>query len=118
MTDVTSARGATPPSTSQTTSTRTAPSTPASAGVTTATAPTVPKSLPRTRAETPLVVQSSSGTGTPTIVPQAPPAPQKAAPTAQLNDEPAKSSIDYSRLWVSDDNSFSEAWIEAIELND
>ena len=118
MTDVTSARGAVPPSASQTTSTRTAPSTPASVGVTTATAPTVPESLPRTRGETPLVVPSSSGTGTPTIMPQAPPAPQKAAPATQLIDEPAKSSIDYSRLRISDDKSFSEAWIEAVELND
>ena len=94
--DVTSARGTVPPSTSQTTSTRTAPSTPASAGVTITIAPTIPESLPRTRGETPLVVQSSSGTETPMIVPQAPPAPQKAASAAQLNDEPAKSPICYS----------------------
>ena len=118
MANVTSAHGTVPPSASQMTSTRTTPSTPASAGVTTTTAPTVPESLPRTRVETPLVVQSSSGTGTPTIVPQAPPAPQKEASAAHLIDEPAKSSIDYSRLRVSDDKSFSEAWIEAIELND
>ena len=118
MTDVISARGAVPPSTSQTTSTRTAPSTPASAGATTTATPPVPESLPRTRVETPLVVQSSSGTGTPTTAPQAPPAPQKSTPATQLNDEPAKSSIDYSRLRISDDKSFSEAWIEAVELND
>ena len=68
--------------------------------------------------ETPLVVQSSSGTRTPTTVPQAPPAPQKATPVAQLNNESAKSSIDYSRLRISDDKSFSEAWIEVVELND
>ena len=37
--------------------------------------------------------------------------------TNQLN-EPAKSSIDYSRLQVDDNKSFSEAWIEAIDLND
>ena len=118
MADVTSAHGTVPPSASQTTSTRTAPSTPASIGVTTTTAPTVPESLPRTQVETPLVVQSSSGTGTPTIVPQATPAPQKAASTAQLINEPAKSSIDYSRLRVADNKSFSEAWIEVVELND
>ena len=64
------------------------------------------------------MAQSSSGTKTPVIMPQAPPAPQKAASAAQLNDEPAKSSIDYSRLRVADNKSFSEAWIEAIELND
>ena len=52
------------------------------------------------------------------IVPRAPPAPQKAASAAHLIDEPAKSSIDYSRLRVSDNKSFSEAWIEAIDLND
>ena len=68
--------------------------------------------------ETPLVVQSSSGTGTPTAVPQAPPALQKAAPTSQLNTEPTKSSIEYSRLRISDDKSFTEAYIEAVELND
>ena len=62
--------------------------------------------------ESPLVIQSSSGTGTPTTVPQGTPAPQKATP------EPAKSSIDYSRLRISDDKSFSEAYIEAVELND
>ena len=58
------------------------------------------------------MVQSSSETRTQTTAPQASPAPQKATP------EPAKSSIDYSRLRISDDKSFSEAWIEAIELND
>ena len=58
------------------------------------------------------MVQSSSGTRTPTTAPQAPPAPQKATP------EPAKSSIDYSRLRISDDKSFSEAYIEAVEFND
>ena len=62
--------------------------------------------------ETPLVVQSSSGTRTPTTAPKAPLAPQKAPP------EPAKSSIDYSRLRISDDKSFYEAYIEAVELND
>ena len=50
-------------------------------------------------------------------MPEASPTPQQATPTAQLN-KPAKSSIDYSRLRVADDKSFSEAWIEAIELND
>ena len=64
------------------------------------------------------MVQSTSGTGTPTTVPQAPPASQKATPITQLNDEPARSSIDYSRLRISDDKSFSEAYIEAVELND
>ena len=115
---MTSSRGAVPPSTSQTTSTKTAPSTPASAGATATATPPVPESHPRTRAETPLVVQSSSGTRTPTTVPQAPPTSQKATPMAQLADEPAKSSIDYSRLRISDDKSFSEAYIEAVELND
>ena len=33
-------------------------------------------------------------------------------------DKPAKSSIDYSRLRVADNKSFSEAWIEAVDLND
>ena len=117
MADVTSARGAVPPSTSQT-STRTAPSTPASAGATTTATPPVPESIPRTRVETPLVVQSSTGTGTPTTAPQAPPPSQKATPVAQLIDEPSKPSIDYSRLRISDDKSFSEAYIEAVELND
>ena len=51
-------------------------------------------------------------------MPQAPPAPQKATSVAELNNEPAKSSIDYSRLRVADNKSFSEAWVEAIELND
>ena len=51
-------------------------------------------------------------------MPQAHPALQRAAPTTQLNTEPAKSSIDYSRLRISDDKSFSEAYIEAVELND
>ena len=115
---MTSSRGAVPPSTSQTTCTKTAPSTPASAGATNTATPPVPESIPRTREETPLVVQSSSGTRTPTTAPQAPPAPQKATPAIQMNDEPAKSSIDYSRLRISDDKSFSEAYIEAIELND
>ena len=62
--------------------------------------------------ETPLVIQSSSETRTQTTAPQASPAPQKSTP------EPAKSSIDYSRLRISDDKSFSEAYIEAVELND
>ena len=35
-----------------------------------------------------------------------------------MEDEPAKSSIDYSRLRVADNKSFSEAWIEAIDLNE
>ena len=118
MTDVTSARGAIPPSTSQTMSTRTAPSTPASTSATNTATPPLPESIPRTWVETPLVVQSSSGTVTPTTAPQAPPASQKATPATQLNDEPAKSSIDYSRLRISDDKSFSEAYIEAVELND
>ena len=118
MTDVTSSRETVPPSTSQTTSTRTVPSAPASAGVTICATPTVPESLTRTRGKTPLVVQSSSGTKTPMTVPQAPPAPRKAAPADHLNDEPTKSSIDYSRLRVADNKSLSEAWIEAIELND
>ena len=64
------------------------------------------------------MAQSSSGTKTPVIVPQAPPAPQKAASATQLNDEPAKSSIDYSRLRVADNKSFSEAWVKSIELKD
>ena len=117
MADVTSARESVPPSASQTTSTRTAPSTPASADATITTAPTIPESLPRTRGEAPLVVQSSSGTETPMAIPQPSPAPHQAASTTQLN-EPAKSSIDYSRLQVADNKSFSEAWIEAIDLND
>ena len=62
--------------------------------------------------ETPLVVQSSSETRTQTTAPQASPPPQKTTP------EPAKSSIDYNRLRISDDKSFSEAYIEAVELND
>ena len=115
MADATSGRGAVPPSTSQTTSTRTAPSTPASAGATNAEAPTVPESHPRTRVETPPVIQSSSGTGTYSTLPQA---PQKSTPVIPLDDEPAKSSIDYSRLRISDNKSFSEAYIEAVELND
>ena len=115
MTDVTSARGPVPPSASQTTSTRTGPSTPASAGATTA--PTVPESPSRTREATPLVAQPSSGTGTPVAAPQAHPAPPKAAPVAQPSDK-AKSSIDYSRLRVSDNMSFSEAYAEAVDLND
>ena len=118
MADATSGRGAIPPSTSQTTSTRTAPSTPASAGATNAGAPPIPESHPRTRVETPSVIQSSSGTGTPTTVPQAPPASPKATPVIHLHDEPARSSIDYSRLRISDNKSFSEAYIEAVELND
>ena len=101
----------------QPTSTRTAPSTPASVGVTITTAPTVPESLPETRGEAPLVVQSSSETKTPTTIPQPSLTPHRAASTDQLN-EPAKSSIDYSRLRVADNKSFSEAWIEAIDLND
>ena len=118
MADATSGRGAVPPSTSQTMSTKTAPSTPASAGATTIMTPTVPKSHPETRVETPLVVQSSSGAATPTTTPQAPPSHEKAAPTSRLNTEPAKSSTDYSRLRISDDKSFNEAYIEAVELND
>ena len=114
MTDVTSGRGAVPPSTSQTTSTRTAPS----ASVTNTGTPPVPESQPRTRVETPPVIQSSSGTGTYTNVPQAPSAPQKATHVIPLNEEPASSSIDYSRLRISDNKSFSEAYIEAVELND
>ena len=109
---MTSSRGAVPPSTSQTTSTKTAPSTPVSSGATTTETPPVSESAPRTRVETPLVVQSSFETRTYTAVPEAPPAPQKATP------EPTKSSIDYSRLRISDDKSFSEAYIEAVELND
>ena len=57
--------------------------------------PPVPESHPETRVETPLVIQSSSGAA-----------------------EPAKSSTDYSRLRISDDKSFNEAYIEAVELND
>ena len=64
------------------------------------------------------MIPSSSGAGTPTTTPQAPPSQEKAAPTSQLNTKPAKSSTDYSRLWISDDKSFNEAYIEAIELND
>ena len=45
------------------------------------------------------------------------PAPHRAASSSPLN-EPAKSSIDYSRLRVADNKSFSEDWIEAVELND
>ena len=115
MADATSGRGTVPPSTSQTTSTRTAPSTPASAGATNVGAPPVPESHPRTRVETPPVIQSSSGTGTYSTLPQA---PQKATPVIPLDDEPARSSIDYSRLRISDNKSFSEAYIEAVELND
>ena len=112
MTDVTSSRGTVPPSTSQTTSTKTAPSTPASAGAAVTATPPIPESIPRTRVETPLVVQSSSKTRTQTTAPQASPAPQKSTP------EPTKSSIDYSRLRISDDKSFSEAYIEDVELKD
>ena len=115
MADATSGRGAVPPSASHTTSTKMAPSTPASAGATNVGAPPVPEFHPRTRAETPPVVQSSSGAGTHPTMPQAPP---KAAPVIPLDDEPAKSSIDYSRLRISDNKSFSEAYIEAVELND
>ena len=118
MADTTSTCGAVPPSTSQTTSTRTAPSTPASAGATNAATPPVPESHPRTRVETPPVIQSSSWTGTYSTVPQAPPASPKTTPVIHLNDEPAKSSIDYSQLRISDNKSFSEAYIEAVELND
>ena len=115
---MTSNRGAAPPSTSQTTSTKTAPSTPATTGATTAGTPPVPESTAGTRAETPLVIPSPSGAGTPATAPKAPPAPQEATPTAQLNTEPAKSAADYSRLRISDDKSFNEAYIEAVELND
>ena len=58
------------------------------------------------------MVQSSPETRTYTAAPQASPSPQEATP------ELAKSSIDYSRLRISDDKSFSEAYIEAVELND
>ena len=112
MADVTSSRGVVPPSTSQTTSTKTAPSTPVTAGATASATPPVPESAPGTRVESPLVVQSSSATRTYTAAPEVPPAPQKATP------EPAKSSIDYSRLRISNDKSFSEAYVEAVELND
>ena len=115
---MTSSRGAVPPSTSQTTSTKTAPSTPATAGVTTATTPPVPESATRTRVESPLVIPSSSEAGTYISAPQAPPAPQESIPTAQVHTEPAKSATDYSRLRISDDKSFNEAYIEAVELND
>ena len=64
------------------------------------------------------MIPSSSEAGTHTSAPQAPPAPQEATPTAQLNTEPAKSATDYSRLRISDDKSFNEAYIEAVELND
>ena len=114
---MTSSRGAVPPSTSQSTSTKTAPSTPATAGATTTGTPPIPESAAGTRVETPLVIPSPSGAGTPTTAPKAPPAPQKATPTAQLNTQPAKSSTDYSRLRISDDKSFNEAYIEAVELN-
>ena len=63
------------------------------------------------------MVRATSGTGTPDAVPQAPPAPPKATPVAQPNDK-AKSSIDYSRLRVADNMSFSEAYAEAVDLND
>ena len=115
---MTSSRGVVPPSTSQTTSTKTAPSTPATAGATANTTPPVPESAARTRVESLMITQSPSEAGTHTSAPKAPPAPQKAAPTAQLNTEPAKSSTDYSRLRISDDKSFNEAYIEAVELND
>ena len=117
MADVTSARGSVPPSASHTTSTRTAPSTPASADVNITTAPTIPESLPETRVEAPLVVQSSSGTKTPAAIPQHSSTPHQAASVDQLN-EPAKSSLDYSRLRVADNKSFSKAWIKIVELND
>ena len=65
--------------------------------------------------ETPPVIQSSPGTGTYSTVP---PAPTKATPVIPLDDEPAKSSIDYSRLRISDNKSFSEAYIEAVKLNE
>ena len=58
------------------------------------------------------MIQSSSETRAHPTAPEASPTPQKATP------EPAKSSIDYSRLRISDDKSFSEAFIEAVELND
>ena len=67
---------------------------------------------------TPLVIPSSSGGGTPTTTTQMPPSQEKAAPAAHLNTEPAKSTTDYSRLRISDDKSFNEAYIEAVELND
>ena len=64
------------------------------------------------------MAQPSSGTGTPVAAHQAHLAPPKAAPVAQPSDKPAKSSIDYSRLRVADNLSFSEAWAEAVDLND
>ena len=115
MTDVTSGRGPAPPSASQTTSTRTGPSTAASAGATTA--PIIPESPSRTRAATPQIVQPSSGTETPDAAPQDQPAPSKATPTAPPNIK-TKSSTDYSRLRVSDNMSFFEAYAEAVDLND
>ena len=118
MADVTSSRGAAPPSTSQTTSTKTAPSTPAPTGAAAAATPPVPESTARTRVESPLVIPSSSEGGTHTSAPQAPLTPQESTPTAQLHTEPAKSATDYSRLRISDDKSFNEAYIEAVELND
>ena len=114
MTDVTASRGSVPPSTSQTTGTRTAPSTPASAGATTTT-PIILESPSRTRGVTPLVIPSSSRTEIPTAIPHFPP---RATPVAQPNDKPAKSSVDYSRLRVADNMSFSEAYAEAVDLND
>ena len=117
MVEVTSSRGAAPPSTSQTTSTKTAPSTPAPTGSATTTPP-VPESVARTRVESPFVIPSPSEGGTHTSDLQALPAHQESTPTAQLNTEPAKSTTDYSRLRISDDKSFNEAYIEAVELND
>ena len=67
---------------------------------------------------TPLVAQPSSGTGTPVAAHYAHLAPLKATPAAQPNDKPAKSSIDYSRLRVADNMSFSEAYAQAVDLND
>ena len=115
---MTSSRGAAPPSTSQTTSTKTAPSTPAPTGAAAAATPPAPESAARTRVESPLVIPSSSEAGTHISAPQAPPAPQESTPTVQLHTEPAKSATDYSRLRISDDKSFNEAYIEAVELND
>ena len=115
MADVTSGRGPVPPSTSQTTSTRTGPSTAASAGATTA--PTIPESPSRTRAATPQIVQPSSGTETPDTAPQTHPAPMKPTPATSPNIK-TKSTTDYSRLRVADNMSFSEAYAEAIDLND
>ena len=115
MVDVTSGRGPVPPSASETTSTRTGPSIAASAGATTT--PTIPESPSRTRAATPTIVQPCSGAATPDTAPQTHPAPVKPTPTTSPNIK-VKSSTDYSRLRVADNMSFSEAFAEAIDLND